>query len=948
MTTRRSTDSVGFLLCVLLPGTWVACGSSGDGTSPGGTSGGIPSGGTGGGTPSGGGLHGPAVGEASSGSNTLATMSGTLASDGSLELVIHAVPSVSVQMKLTPEHSFSGTVTMPSGTIYAGQTAQLAGQVALQPGAKNKFVITGTFTWGASNGTFSLRSLDWEVLDGLNDPGAEPSSIFTRGFDSPQMAFLDGNRGFLVRPDRATFTNEPAPLEPAPEPTSRTPVYATSDGGKTWSEVGKVPGTSKAIASTGQTLWVATSAGLFASADLGRTSVQHLGLPGLEAGALSGYETVVDFFDAQHGLLFSPNHHRAWVTQDGGKTWTASGLLGTTAAAPAPFTDAYRPSKPARMLSATDAFIEIGRADVSSGYFVYHTADAGATWQHLNPDRFWQNAGSSPSPACELSDMVFPDVDFSDGLHGWATTYLGSCVATTDDGGKTWSWTPAAPVYPAPPSGLGSNEQVFAVDANTAWVIVQANDILYLTSTSDRGKTFALHQLACTAWHFTAVSATHALVNCAPSAGGTATLQVTNDGGATFALVPTTLAGDITAMRMFPDGTGVLLSADQVFSTTDGGATWTAVGPLASIGTGVSFLSATEWFFWDAVGLRHATPVSSLPELLVLAPRPTALAATPASLWVGTEMSPWVAMPLVGGPARAVDASSGLWPLTDQVLVAVIEESTGDFSSSISLKVSRDGGATWSPINGLPADASGSSWRVCAYPTGAWLDWMGESLYAFDGQNASLLPLASSRLSLSQPLFCDASRLWFVDGEPRVLAAGAVSEQVVPLEWIGKSAKPITYNRSVVSSASLSFDAAWLMLEDGRIMRFLTDEAYATTTGPAVLGTAPSPTTPTSGNQPPTLGEITGVVNYNYDIDGNYLGGTISLSTYAGDPDGDKVTITWSLEISSGGPTLTSTTGNSTTVVLDSFSAGNAVATASDGKGGTATQRFHFSGPGGI
>jgi hypothetical protein len=118
MTIRRSTHRVfGSHLCVLGPVLLLACGASGDGTVPGGTSGGIPSGGTTGGTSSGGGLHGPAVGEAKSGSSTLGKVSGMLTADGSLELVLHAAPSVSAQMNLTPEYSFSGTATLPSGTI---------------------------------------------------------------------------------------------------------------------------------------------------------------------------------------------------------------------------------------------------------------------------------------------------------------------------------------------------------------------------------------------------------------------------------------------------------------------------------------------------------------------------------------------------------------------------------------------------------------------------------------------------------------------------------------------------------------------------------------------------------------------------------------------------------------------------------------------------------------
>jgi hypothetical protein len=431
-------------------------------------------------------------------------------------------------------------------------------------------------------------------------------------------------------------------------------------------------------------------------------------------------------------------------------------------------------------------------------------------------------------------------------------------------------------------------------------------------------------------------------------------MDVTNDGGATFQPVPD-VTGIVRGMRIFPDGTGLLVVGDNAFTTSDGGATWVFFKTIASGPTPVtpiSPVSSSEWWTWAPVGLEHARQGGTETELAVLAFPADNLRATADTLWGATGSATWLALPLTGGAPQVVDASTTMWPLSRTTLVAQLdlppypgaypERTTG-------LSLSVDGGLTWNSIDGLTSSDT-SSWNGCvADATHAWFE-KGGSFYLFENDRAQLVLASQAGDSAGLPLFCDASKFWFVDnGVPKMLSDGAIVAQTAPLEWGEYGTVDSVLVPNMTASAT-SDHAAWLLLLDGRLVRFMDDAAYAAYQGPAVLGTAPASATAgtgTSSNHPPILQPIVGIARYNYDVDGNYMGGTIQLSTYAGDPDGDPVTLTWTVEATSGGPTLASTTGNNNILILDSFSHGTVRATASDGKGGTDTQIFQFGRPDG-
>ena len=113
--------------------------------------------GSGGGT-----LSGPFMGALYSGGRVGAKMSGTLKTDGSLEFTVLTSPYPVIQAKAGSDGTFAQDATVQ------GYAVHIEGKVELQPAASHKFIISGTFAAsGSTSGTFVLRSLDWQLLDGV-------------------------------------------------------------------------------------------------------------------------------------------------------------------------------------------------------------------------------------------------------------------------------------------------------------------------------------------------------------------------------------------------------------------------------------------------------------------------------------------------------------------------------------------------------------------------------------------------------------------------------------------------------------------------------------------------------------------------------------------------------------------------------------------------------------
>jgi hypothetical protein len=198
---------------------------------------------------------------------------------------------------------------------------------------------------------------------------------------------------------------------------------------------------------------------------------------------------------------------------------------------------------------------------------------------------------------------------------------------------------------------------------------------------------------------------------------------------------------------------------------------------------------------------------------------------------------------------------------------------------------------------------------------------------------------------VGQSIFCDPAQWWFLQYAPYALTNGAVTVQAVPLEWAssGSSPKDLLKSSEAVVTAATGSASVWMLLDDGRLLHYLDDEAYGRYQGSPVIGQAPSDSTEPIDNQAPAISPISGEAQYNYDTNGNYMGGTISLNVTASDPDGDAITITWSVNATSGSPALATGSGWSNLLVLDSFSSGTVFATATDAKGASSSSSFSFS-----
>jgi photosystem II stability/assembly factor-like uncharacterized protein len=140
-----------------------------------------------------------------------------------------------------------------------------------------------------------------------------------------------------------------------------------------------------------------------------------------------------DFWDAQHGIAVSDavdGHFPVIVTADGGATWTP---VPPSALPPAlPNEGGFAASGTCVVaLGSGDAWIGTGSASVAR---VLHTADRGRSW----------TVASSPVPAgatTGITSLAFRDVRHGVALGGpiaqrnaWTNN-----IATTDDGGRTWT-----------------------------------------------------------------------------------------------------------------------------------------------------------------------------------------------------------------------------------------------------------------------------------------------------------------------------------------------------------------------------------------------------------------------------------------------------------------------------------------------------------------------------
>lgn len=271
---------------------------------------------------------------------------------------------------------------------------------------------------------------------------------------------------------------------------------------------------------------------------------------------------------------------RVLRTTDGGRTWTDVGPEGNL----------HPEGADAVFIGTTHAWLAVtpaGEGQDASGLRVYHTSDAGQTWD------------STAIP----DTTVVGRLSFLNENEGWLTLHQGAAmhheqvtILATTDGGRTWA--KISTVSPDPQPGelpfTGNKSGLAFSDSSKGFVTgywpVPGSP--YLFSSSDGGHTWAQVELALPEGYEESDCSTHTPVFYDQGVG---TLPVTlytppgrreilfystTDGGATWIPGTPIATGEGSASWDAPVP-GVILVAAQgkLHTSTDGGKTWSTVTP---------------------------------------------------------------------------------------------------------------------------------------------------------------------------------------------------------------------------------------------------------------------------------------------------------------------------------------------------------------------------------
>lgn len=301
----------------------------------------------------------------------------------------------------------------------------------------------------------------------------------------------------------------------------------TTDGGRAWHAVSKVPGaaisSALALGCRGGTLWLFQDRGGgagghvnyagFTSTDGGRHWIQVLG-NGFYPGTPSGVGQAGDEpgpFVAPDGstaveLGSSPAAERLLitVTHDRGRTWQTTTIAGLGSE---PGGIAFPDSRHGFVLGSADGFETVvlatddgGRTwserwrtlapdplgaiafvSASLGFGVGLPGDARAILQTTDGGLSWSRLAEMPEAADTF--RVDPNrFSFADAVHGWVVSTVGHLLATAD-GGQTWRVLTL-------PAGTAEVAQAALGDASHGCAVTNPGDAAALFSTSDGGATW--------------------------------------------------------------------------------------------------------------------------------------------------------------------------------------------------------------------------------------------------------------------------------------------------------------------------------------------------------------------------------------------------------------------------------------------------------------------------
>jgi photosystem II stability/assembly factor-like uncharacterized protein len=354
-------------------------------------------------------------------------------------------------------------------------------------------------------------------------------------------------------------------------------IYKTADAGQTWiadqrqiaTQVDFVNGTTGFFfefdpVKKVTTLYTTTSGG----ADW---AVVNSGLfPGRNVSSMQ-------FIDETTGLASVSNSPVAWVTRDGGKSWSLPPpyrSVGSEICTQPTDPGAGTGPRAVHMFSTTTGWAAGAR----------RTTDGGADWANVSP------------ASVKLRSSVYAEF-FLDATHGWVVQTAGSSTSCADrvvvfstaDGGATWQQ--GAPVTVA---GSGIGASIDFIDASNGWLLIGSQ--LYRSSDGGRnwnqvaaniGLTFAgCASLGPTVFAsfgpmvFSSLTTGWTQIQCKNSGPG---LAVTHDGGANWTaqiLAKSSCCTSTVLPTFFDPSHGLVFDSNgpAFVMTADGGHTWVRHG----------------------------------------------------------------------------------------------------------------------------------------------------------------------------------------------------------------------------------------------------------------------------------------------------------------------------------------------------------------------------------
>lgn len=252
-------------------------------------------------------------------------------------------------------------------------------------------------------------------------------------------------------------------------------------------------------------------------------------------------------------------------TTNGGTTWTA-GLMGS---------DTSLAFSNISAISATEAWVCMHKFDFSGGGGIFHTTDAGITWNQSNPGVLFNN-NSFPNFVYFKNSL--------EGIAGGDATDDYFEIYKTFDGGITWTRTPQANIPNFIPNGGFGWFDGYAVVGNTVWFGTSAGQIYKST---DFGTTWTVNTMSPAQETVYEIAFNDdGLHGVSHVRNNTATkLFSTSDGGTTWVQIPTNTIPNWKQSRICSvPGTNTFVSTSVSGGTsrgssytTNNGISWTLI-----------------------------------------------------------------------------------------------------------------------------------------------------------------------------------------------------------------------------------------------------------------------------------------------------------------------------------------------------------------------------------